>query len=92
MSHAILKRIATDIMAKLQTRSAGVGSGVVDIPQEIDLAPAGGAIPEDAISKKAYQLWLERGCPEGSPEQDWYQAESQLKGRSEPSGARPSKR
>jgi hypothetical protein len=23
----------------------------------------------------AYQLWLERGCPIGSPEQDWFRAE-----------------
>jgi hypothetical protein len=23
----------------------------------------------------AYELWLARGCPDGSPEQDWYEAE-----------------
>jgi Protein of unknown function (DUF2934) len=34
---------------------------------------------ETAISVRAYQLWQERGCPEGSPEVDWYQAEEQLK-------------
>jgi hypothetical protein len=33
---------------------------------------------EDVISKRAYELWLERGCPEGSPEEDWYRAEREL--------------
>ena len=26
----------------------------------------------------AYEFWRARGCPEGSPEQDWYMAEEQL--------------
>jgi 2-polyprenyl-3-methyl-5-hydroxy-6-metoxy-1,4-benzoquinol methylase len=33
---------------------------------------------EDMIRAKAHQLWLERGCPEGSSEQDWYEAERLL--------------
>jgi len=33
---------------------------------------------EDVISKRAYELWLERGCPEGSPEEDWYRAEREV--------------
>jgi hypothetical protein len=68
-------------MAKLRTRSAGAGSGVVDIPDESEAiaSNSANAIAEDAISKRAYQLWVGRGCPEGSPEQDWYQAESELR-------------
>jgi hypothetical protein len=31
------------------------------------------------IAMLAYQLWEERGRPEGSPEQDWLEAERQLK-------------
>jgi hypothetical protein len=31
-----------------------------------------------AISVLAYQLWQRRGCPEGSPETDWLQAEREL--------------
>lgn len=27
----------------------------------------------------AYEFWRARGCPEGSPEQDWFLAEEQLK-------------
>jgi hypothetical protein len=32
----------------------------------------------EAIEKLAYQYWVERGCPLGSPEQDWLRAECDL--------------
>jgi hypothetical protein len=28
-----------------------------------------------AIAELAYYLWRDRGCPDGSPEEDWYKAE-----------------
>ena len=31
------------------------------------------------IRERAYELWLERGCPHGSADQDWHQAESELR-------------
>jgi len=31
----------------------------------------------------AYALWQQRGCPEGSPEEDWFKAEQELPARSE---------
>jgi hypothetical protein len=31
-----------------------------------------------AIRDLAYQLWQARGCPEGSAEQDWIEAERQI--------------
>jgi hypothetical protein len=34
---------------------------------------------EQSIAALAYQLWLNRGCPIGSPEVDWFQAEEELK-------------
>jgi hypothetical protein len=36
------------------------------------------SVDEQAIRDKAYQLWLERGCPEGSAEQDWHEAKRLL--------------
>jgi len=36
----------------------------------------------EEVATLAYQLWIERGCPIGSPEVDWFQAEEQLKDRS----------
>jgi hypothetical protein len=33
------------------------------------------------IAILAYQLWRERGCPMGSPEEDWFRAERTLQSR-----------
>ena len=33
----------------------------------------------DEVAALAYELWLARGCPEGSPEADWMQAEQRLR-------------
>ncbi len=30
------------------------------------------------IASRAYELWLERGCPDGSAEEDWHQAEQEV--------------
>jgi hypothetical protein len=30
------------------------------------------------IAELAYQLWIERGSPEGSPEEDWHRAELEI--------------
>ncbi len=30
------------------------------------------------IAKRAYELWIGRGRPFGSPETDWFQAEAEL--------------
>jgi hypothetical protein len=35
-------------------------------------------IGEDQIATRAYQIWQKRGCPIGSPEQDWLEAQRQL--------------
>ena len=32
------------------------------------------------VSERAYQLWEERGRPEGSSEQDWYLAQREIEG------------
>ena len=37
--------------------------------------------PHDEIAKLAYKLWERRGRPPGSPEIDWYAAESALAAR-----------
>jgi hypothetical protein len=43
-----------------------------------------------SIAELAYQLWVKRGCPEGSEELDWLEAERQLavaEARSTPASA-----
>ena len=34
---------------------------------------------ESEIAAVAYQLWLDRGCPVGSDQEDWFRAEAALK-------------
>jgi hypothetical protein len=33
----------------------------------------------DEIATLAYELWQARGCPYGSPEEDWFRAEAELR-------------
>ena len=33
----------------------------------------------EEVSRLAYEFWIHRGCPVGSPEVDWYRAEEELK-------------
>jgi hypothetical protein len=32
----------------------------------------------NTVAARAYELWIQRGCPIGSPEVDWLQAEREL--------------
>jgi hypothetical protein len=45
---------------------------------------------EQAIAERAYQLWLDRGSRIGSSDEDWFEAERELRARSagEPSVVR----
>lgn len=36
------------------------------------------ATDPDLIRHRAYELWLERGAPDGSPDHDWINAEREL--------------
>jgi DUF2934 family protein len=58
-------------MATSATKSAPVLQRPADAPEKRPLS-------ED-IAILAYALWQERGCPLGSPEEDWFKAEEQLK-------------
>lgn len=46
-------------------------------------APAAANPDHSSIAALAYQLWMARGCPIGSDQDDWYLAESMLKSRGE---------
>ena len=42
----------------------------------------------EEIARLAYHYWQARGCPGGSPEEDWFRAEHDLRrGRSAEAGA-----
>lgn len=36
-------------------------------------------LDEAELRLKAFELWQARGCPVGSPEEDWFRAQSLLK-------------
>jgi hypothetical protein len=50
------------------TQVATTGHGVV-------------AFGHDEISALAYARWQTRGCPDGSPQEDWFQAVKELRSR-----------
>lgn len=64
-------------MAKQQPR--GITKVKSASAEEPATSPVVALLPDSSsIAELAYQLWLERGRPEGSPEIDWYRAEESL--------------
>lgn len=39
------------------------------------------AMEQKAIAQQAYQYWEQRGRPFGSPEEDWFRAEREIRAR-----------
>ena len=39
---------------------------------------------QQEIISLAYEFWQARGCPDGTPEDDWFRAEEELKNRTRP--------
>jgi DUF2934 family protein len=39
------------------------------------------AFGHDDIAARAHELWQARGCPDGSPQEDWFHAAEQLRSR-----------
>ncbi len=35
-------------------------------------------VAPEMVEAMAYQLWLQRGCPIGTDQEDWYRAEAEL--------------
>jgi hypothetical protein len=44
-----------------------------------DLESLLAALEQERIAALAYFLWQQRGCPEGSPEEDWFQAQQHIR-------------
>lgn len=44
-----------------------------------DQAGPSQALTPDSVAARAYELWRQRGSPEGSPEEDWFRAEGELR-------------
>ena len=56
------------------------GNGIPKISAIVGSQPSRNTVNPDceSIGTLAYELWLKRGCPLGSPEKDWLQAERVL--------------
>lgn len=52
-----------------ETQAATIGHGIV-------------AFGHDDIATLARELWKARGCPDGTPQDDWFQAVEELRSRS----------
>jgi hypothetical protein len=57
-------------------------AGTITQPPQTS-APMDVSEPEtqQEIAILAYHFWQERGCPIGSPEEDWFRAEQSLKAK-----------
>jgi hypothetical protein len=51
------------------------------LTKESGQLPVEDGMDTDQITALAYECWQRRGCPIGSPEVDWFQAEQELKRR-----------
>ena len=69
-------------MSKQKQRRSGEKAKTSVTVKEQLAAEAETAIPEhDEVAALAYRLWLERGSPFGSDQEDWFRAEEQLNNR-----------
>lgn len=63
-------------------RSATETAGTpVPIPPAAESAPNECGVEPEEIARLAYSYWESRGCQGGSPEEDWFRAEQELKAR-----------
>ena len=49
---------------------------VVESPQ---VQPASGSPEAEEVARLAHQYWLERGSPIGTPSEDWFRAEDEIR-------------
>jgi hypothetical protein len=60
--------------------SAAAGAAVAKaVDPVVDFADSGSVPDHEQIAQLAYFYWQARGCPEDSPEEDWFEAETALR-------------
>jgi len=72
MSKYMTKSKATQ-MSSMQQAHKAPHPGLDDAP----------VLTHEVISKRAYEIYVENGCKQGQSEQNWLQAEQELKNREE---------
>jgi hypothetical protein len=67
---AIMASRALKIDSKKDVTSEAIDSAELKTSEAVD---------ERAIAALAYEIWLDRGCPIGTDQEDWFRAEEDLK-------------
>lgn len=65
------------------TRSATFSEAISNRPpssrEPVSTGGAASAVPNTLdVAERAYQIWCSKGCPQGTAEEDWHQAEREL--------------
>jgi hypothetical protein len=59
-------------------RDKRAGRGRTSAATLIEDRKVDGQVSQSEIAELAYQLWVDRGCPAGSAEEDWFEAERRI--------------
>ncbi len=55
-------------------------------PEQHEVSPAHPLVSDgpdiEDIKRRAHELWMQRGCPHGSADEDWHRAERELRAKS----------
>lgn len=75
------KSKSTQVVAPQQPKAA-----LVSVPQPIHDTPrprpvATATLTHEDIARRAYQIYIEKGCPQGQSEENWLQAKQDIKSR-----------
>ena len=70
-------------MAKQATQTAVDPALTTPSHNEAALLTVAEPVDHEALAERAYELWQARGCPDGSAECDWFEAERELLGRTQ---------
>ena len=68
-------------MTKQAVKMAVETESTIESPEESVPADSPGPFSQQEIADLAYEFWLDRGCPHGSPNEDWFRAERELQNR-----------
>lgn len=61
------------------TMAAAVAAGAETPVPVTAAAPVAPEVRAEEVAELAYHLWVSRGCPMGSPDEDWLRAEEKLR-------------
>lgn len=67
--------------AKTKTAAPAPAKTAAAKPAPKAAKPTKENLGDDAIAKRAYELWVEQGYPEGRDLENWTRAEKELKGK-----------